>query len=46
MTRSPDPGSGAPFKAHRRYYLALKVLVVVAAFVLALKLLGVFGGSI
>jgi hypothetical protein len=35
-----DPNARPPFWRHRYYYLALKIIVVVAALVVALRLLG------
>ena len=40
MTQPTDPVTGTPFKAHRRYYLALKIVMLVLALGLALKLFG------
>jgi hypothetical protein len=37
---SADPNARPPFWRHRYYYLALKIIVVVAALVVALRLLG------
>lgn len=35
MSAPVDPESGPPFKAHRRYYLVLKVVILVIAVALA-----------
>ncbi len=41
MTNAPDPDSkGPPFAKHRVYYIALKWVVIAAAVLLAVKLLG------
>lgn len=41
MSNAPDPNSeGPPFARHRVYYIALKWIVIAAAVLLAIKLLG------
>ncbi len=45
MTDAPgpdDPQVRPPFARYRAYYLALKIIVLVAAVLLALKLLGLW----
>ncbi len=43
MTGKPDGGeTGPPFSRHGTYYLVLKVAVLAAAVVLALKVAGVW----
>ena len=45
MSNAPDPSDPEvrpPFWRHRYYYLALKIIVLVAALAVALRLLGYF----
>jgi hypothetical protein len=38
MTYMPDPNARPPFWRHRYYYLALKIIVILCAVYLALRL--------
>ena len=40
MTYTPDPNARPPFWEHRYYYLALKIIVILCAVYLALRLAG------
>ena len=45
MSNAPDPSDPnvrPPFWRHRYYYLALKIIVLVAALLVALRLFGYF----
>ena len=45
MTNQSDPNARPPFWRHRYYYLALKIVVLVAALAIALRLLGFWFGA-
>ena len=39
MTSAPDPNARPPFWRHRYYYLALKIVVLIVAAAIALRLI-------